>query len=96
VLLSVGPVDLPGGRHEGEDDATLAAVYWANRPWLLSPDRNRPGRRPWAWWAFEVTDASMLEASEAERLHFLRKHDLLRPDEVVALDALTRANGQAA
>jgi hypothetical protein len=96
VLLTVGPVPDLGHPVEGESPDELEAAWWGHRDWLLDPRRNLPGTRPWAWWQYQVIEPGMADASPDERLAFLREHDLLRQDELVALDAQRRVNGHTA
>lgn len=41
--------------------AQLHADYFEHKGWLLAPERNRPGERPWAQRAFDDQDSDALD-----------------------------------
>ena len=75
-------VDLDGTACPLENNEALARALWQCHKGELLADRRHPGRRPWAFWRFDIG----IEAPRDEAA-FLLEHGLLAEWEREALQA---------
>jgi hypothetical protein len=88
-FLICGGLLFAGDRHRFKTRREMKSAYRKNKKFLLSLVGKHEylpyGTRPWAWWEFEHSEPFGFKKfgfkSEVEEFEFLKKEDLLIPDE---------------